>query len=293
MQKNPTEYNAALGGGEIIDPVQESTVVTDEDVPARIRSIIDNADKEVILVSPYVDNWQRLFDWVTIAVKDGKKVLLLTRRDDGFDGKTKFGGASGIDVLTRLVDIGVEVRWLEKLHSKIYANESEVVVTSMNLLASSAAQSKEIGLSLTSGSNILAVRKYLDDLRKLSEPFTTPRPTATKPSQKKAPNKTGTRAKASASNKSTPKVRTRGHCIRCAASIAFSVTQPLCDKDYKIWAQYEDPEYPEDYCHSCGKERDTTYDKPLCASCFKNQATSTGKAKRTVPPWLRKKTKTR
>ena len=56
-----------------------------------------------------------------------------------------------------------------------------------------------------------------------------------------------------------------------------------------MWAQYEDSEYPEAYCHSCGKERDTTYDKPLCGSCFKSQAKINTKITRSIPPWFRKK----
>ena len=274
---------------------ENSTVVTDEDVPVRIRAIIDNAEKEVILVSPYVDNWQRLFDWVTIAVKDGKNVLLLTRRDDGIDGKTKFGGTSGIDVLTRLVEVGAEVRWLEKLHSKIYANESEVVVTSMNLLASSAAQSKEIGLSLTNGANVVAVRKYLDDLRKLSEPFVAAGAwDGVWDTEKKATSSKATapvkKAKTKSAAKQKHKVQGRGYCIRCAAGIDFSTDKPLCDKDYAIWAEYEDPEYGEEYCHSCGKEKVTSYAKPVCITCFKKIAKGTDAPKRSVPPWFKKKT---
>ena len=59
----------------MLDP-EQSTVVTDEEVPSRIRSVIESAEVEVVLVSPYVDNWQRLFDWLPTAVKKGVKVLL-------------------------------------------------------------------------------------------------------------------------------------------------------------------------------------------------------------------------
>ncbi|MCH8910947.1 MAG: hypothetical protein IH867_09425 [Chloroflexi bacterium] len=273
----------------MLDP-EQSTVVTDEEVPSRIRSVIESAEVEVVLVSPYVDNWQRLFDWLPTAVKKGVKVLLLTRRDDSFDGKTNFGGSSGTDILARLAREGVEVRWLEKLHSKIYANEKEVVVTSMNLLASSAANSKEIGLSLTSGANVIAVRKYLDQLRALSKPFTAPGAKKSKPSTEKKPAKRDAKLSTGSGKKRQPKVQTQGHCIRCGTGIAFSTDRPLCDKDYGIWAQYEDPEYPEDYCHSCGKEKDTSYAKPLCTTCFKKNATATGAPKRPVPTWFRNKT---
>jgi hypothetical protein len=268
---------------------ENSTVVTDEEVPSRIRYIIESAEEEVILVSPYVDNWQRLFDWLPMAVKKGVNVLLLTRRDEGRDGQPQFGGTSGAAILARLAEEGVEVRWLEKLHSKIYANENEVVVTSMNLLASSAANSKEIGLSLTNGRNVDAVRQYLENLSALSQPFAAPSPkkSSTNPVRKKA--KTANTKPAKASKKTGSSASTTAHCIRCETTIPFSMDRPLCDKDYKIWAQYEDPDYQETYCHSCGKERETSYAKPVCLSCFKKNSPSSGAKSRSVPPWFRKK----
>lgn len=272
--------------------ITESTVVTDEEVPTRIKNIIESAKDEIVLVSPYVDNWERLFDWLPLAVKRGVNVLLLTRRDDGLNGQSTFGGSSGAPVLARLAESGIEVRWLEKLHSKIYANENEVVVTSMNLLASSAANSKEIGLSLTSGANVEHVRNYIGQLKELSQPFTAP---GTKKSPAKSTSKSVSKpAKTSsgASSKKTTgsKLPTKGHCIRCQTSISFSMVRPLCDKDYRTWARYEDEDYEEDYCHSCGKERETSYGKPLCMDCFKKHASALNPGK-SVPPWFRKSAK--
>jgi ribosomal protein S14 len=98
------------------------------------------------------------------------------------------------------------------------------------------------------------------------------------------------KAKAKSTSKQKHKVQGRGYCIRCATGIDFSTDKPLCDKDYTIWAEHEDPEFAEEYCHSCGKEKDTSYAKPLCITCFKKIAKGTDAPKRSVPPWFKKKT---
>ena len=228
FREGDTNVESRNTGSPMTNQVSESTVVTDEEVPTRIKNIIESAKDEIVLVSPYVDNWQRLFDWLPLAVKRGVNVLLLTRRDDAFNGQTNFGGSSGASVLARLAETGVEVRWLEKLHSKIYANENEVVVTSMNLLASSAANSKEIGLSLTSGANVEHVRNYIDQLKELSQPFAAPRTKKEPPkSTSKSVTNPPTKSSSASSKKTTKsKLPTKGHCIRCSASIGFSMDHP-------------------------------------------------------------------
>ena len=43
---------------------------------------------------------------------------------------------------------------------------------------------------------------------------------------------------------------------------------PYCLDCYKVWAQYEDPDYPEKYCHTCGNRASTSMAKPECNSCY-------------------------
>ena len=59
-----------------------------------------------------------------------------------------------------------------------------------------------------------------------------------------------------------------GHCIRCAKAIPLNADSPLCDDCYAIWAEIDDEDASENYCHSCGKDRETSYAKPLCTFCY-------------------------
>lgn len=44
-----------------------------------------------------------------------------------------------------------------------------------------------------------------------------------------------------------------GYCIRTGDKIPFNPKRPLSDKAYKSWAQFNNPNYPENFCHRTGK----------------------------------------
>lgn len=43
-----------------------------------------------------------------------------------------------------------------------------------------------------------------------------------------------------------------GYCIRTGVQIPFNPSRPLCEKAYRSWAQFGNPNYPEKYCHKTG-----------------------------------------
>ncbi len=45
-----------------------------------------------------------------------------------------------------------------------------------------------------------------------------------------------------------------GFCIRTGREIPFNPARPYSYEAYQIWSQFENPDYPERYCHSSGKE---------------------------------------
>ncbi len=69
--------------------------------------------------------------------------------------------------------------------------------------------------------------------------------------------------------KTTRKEKTpsKGHCLRCNSPIKYNLEKPYCDKDYKIWAQFNNPKYKEKYCHMCGKAYSSSMNSPLCKTC--------------------------
>ncbi|NOY25141.1 MAG: hypothetical protein GXP62_04630, partial [Oligoflexia bacterium] len=125
-----------------------------------VEQIIQGAEKQVMLFSPYFDPWQRLTEVVTraIGVRD-VKVFLIVR--GGRDAKKQLGMAK------RWEKLGVEVRTKDHLHAKVYLSEKAALVTSLNLLKSSVLDSWELGMLLTQPGDSVILRKLHTQLRPL------------------------------------------------------------------------------------------------------------------------------
>jgi len=60
-----------------------------------------------------------------------------------------------------------------------------------------------------------------------------------------------------------------GFCIRCNAKTDQNPKHPFCNKCFINWDKFKNKEYPEKYCHICGKSIQTTFLKPVCYDCYK------------------------
>ena len=58
-----------------------------------------------------------------------------------------------------------------------------------------------------------------------------------------------------------------GYCIRTREQIAFDLSRPLSRDAYYVWAEFSNPDYRESFCHSCGREWETSVRYPLCNNC--------------------------
>lgn len=151
-----------------------------------------------------------------------------------------------------LLAAGVKVKAVTRLHAKLYWSESEAVLTSANLLDSSFDKSIEFGLAVPVGDLHAEVRTFIGGLVAAKE---FPRA-----------------ASSARSSQATKKSASEGFCIRCAAAIPLATSRPYCREDYEVWAEYENRDYEESFCHACGDETASTMDKPLCTSCFRRKA---------------------
>jgi phosphatidylserine/phosphatidylglycerophosphate/cardiolipin synthase-like enzyme len=149
----------------------------------------------------------------------------------------------------------VDVRGAEFLHAKIYLNEREVLVSSMNLHQFSANNSLEIGLLVKDKEAESQVRRYVTQTLmgravrisiETAGPARTPANNSARPVQSAAV----------------------GYCIRCSSPIALNPSKPLCSAHYEVWAAWGNEDYEEEFCHACGRPWETSYAKPLCRSCY-------------------------
>lgn len=215
-----------------------------------VLKVIEDARDELVLVSPYNEYSVPLTEALAKAAKTGVPIVAVCREEQKGKEDTHFKWLSRI---------GADVHLVSRLHAKIYYNESTAVVTSMNLLKSSATDSKEIGFVINDSSmrdqireyvekNLIAHSKQLSPAREVAKPKT---PAVRLP-------------------KAEPKqASTRGWCIRCREEIPYNPDAPLCRKCFRSWKRDEDRDYPENYCHRRGEEWKTSFAKPLCLPCYR------------------------
>lgn len=195
----------------------------------------------MFLVSPYIKSWGRLENEINLALKQKVDVDVIVRENRSGTG----------DDIAWLQKAGAVVRSVENLHAKIYLNEQSVVVSSMNMYEFSNVNSLEIALVIEDDDSQEKIRTYVDKLYELSKPIA------------------GSRSvRERSSRQYTTEAPVAGSCIRCGIEIELDPDRPLCDRCYAIWAEYENEDYKEKYCHLCGKEKTVTYAKPLCRPCF-------------------------
>lgn len=262
-------------------------VITGTDISGQVQKLISESRELLVLVSPYFDPWDRLTTEVKLArTRPNLRPRLLLR--GGPDREKQEPKARA------LIDFGVEVSYLKRLHAKIYLNESHAIVTSLNLVEASVNSSWEIAIRVDSVRDAVAYRdivKYAAELldrahgeeaiaaqpEKASAhaalhavlggrgaPAPSPaRPSAPAPGRTPAPAAPVRPAPASSAAR-----KRAGRCIRCSDEIAFDVEHPYCASCYRSWSRYKNPDYDEEHCHSCGKAKVTTMAKPLCKPCW-------------------------
>lgn len=243
------------------------SVCFDADVLQLINLLVSNARDHVILVTPYLGLWEHLKNKIDEAVRRKVQISFLIRTDED----ERFQRKRRIEDTAWLTEHGVRVILVPNLHAKIYMNEKTVLLSSMNITEPSIANSREFAVLLRRDEDVEKVRDYVADLVGKFGP-----PDLTHSIGKRAVDSISHLMKTldvkEAERSAEPKPRKVGECIRCGMRVSFNVEKPMCDKCYVIWAKYKNREHPEKYCHSCGKETQTAFWKPLCLECYSKTA---------------------
>lgn len=124
-------------------------------VTGQLLDIIHEAEKELVIVSPYVNfrYWQKPVTAIQQAIARGVKVDFYIRLD--YDNPTS---------KEQVQKLGITPILVENLHAKIYYNDHDGIITSMNLLHSSDSNSIEIGCQVEAPAE-------LDELRRIVHRF--------------------------------------------------------------------------------------------------------------------------
>jgi phosphatidylserine/phosphatidylglycerophosphate/cardiolipin synthase-like enzyme len=223
------------------------------EIPVRLVRQIEKAKKTIVLVSPYFDPWHHLTMAVrnAITVRGVKVVLILRGGKDRAQQEAK---------ARPFADMGVTIKFVERLHAKLYICDDVAFLTSLNLLRSSQEGSYELASIIDRKSDPRAfnqLNKVIPQLVNLVEADDA-NTRATSPAPKAAPR----------ARRPTPK-KTTGFCLRCQASIQLDPKVPYCKPHLKSWSKWKNPDYAEKHCHSCGKETETSLNRPVCKPCYR------------------------
>ena len=217
-------------------------VVTRVEIVRHLKGIIEEARAGLILISPYIkadEETKDLLEQTTrfIRVLYGKRRLREEEREF-------------------LHSRGILTSFLKNLHAKCYLNESRALVTSMNLHEHSLLNNDEIGILVTKQDDEQLYEEiHRQALEWLEEATLDP----------------VIKSEFRAAQKSSVMP---AYCIRCATPITAIVTRSgyircLCERCYRSWNRYKNPDYREKHCHLCGTLAPTSYGDPVCGDCIK------------------------
>lgn len=222
-------------------------------IASKVRELLESSKQVLVLVSPYLDPGDDFIRLISRAASQGARVTIVFRKD-------KVAEYSSTKWFRTLSDAKVELCVVDRLHSKLYLNESGAVLTSMNLVVSSINNSHETGVFVESDHDLYEkLLTYLEDLESSIED-------AHGAKRERAPERGARRERAHRSQ------RDSGHCIRCNDAIPLDAEHPYCSSDYEAWAKYKNADYVDRHCHGCGRAHPATKRKPLCESCFAKRA---------------------
>ncbi len=225
---------------------------------AAIEDLIKNAEEKLVLISPYLK-----------LSKDFKE--LLTYRNNKEKLSTVIFGKQELnpDEMKFLEGLRfVILKFNQDLHAKCYLNDSQMIITSLNLYEFSMANNKEMGVLIDKGDtsdqdlfeDALAEIDYIVSTSKTFKFKTSSDETI----QTEQPQRKKLARKSSGEH---------GFCIRCGVDIQLNPMVPYCRKCFSLWKKYENPDYQEKHCHICGKENISTINKPTCYPCYKTNKT--------------------
>jgi len=218
---------------------------------SNIENIINDAQKRLVLISPFIRIPQTLFECIKDADRRRVSITLVYGKSD-----------LNPDVRNQLQQLNnLSLHFDMNLHAKCFFNEKSMVITSMNLYDFSELNNKEMGILINSDEDSELYKEAI------SEAYRVVKYSDKIPLKEKGYKSYQLRRKQVREKKETFTTKT-GFCIRCHENIPFNPEKPYCSRCFSRWRAHENPFYEEKYCHKCGKKADTTIDYPLCYPCY-------------------------
>jgi len=268
---------------------KEGTILVDMDLFTCILDIIKKTEKYCFIITPFLEThekWANLWKLFDDVYNDGKKLFLILKRPiDESQNDWEKEDRKRIEIIKNYCNGKFDLFLVNNLHSKIYLNEKQVLMTSFNLRKYTLEMNHEIGCLIDDPNiskqiiNNIIIKKMLNDKdtkhldgkwaewinNKINNVKNINNSQSSKSSHDES-NNDNPSGESSSDNSNSEDIK-QGHCICCNKIIPFDKKNPVCESCLS-----EKSSCNGKYCHKCGKD-DPGRSKyaPLCNYCYKNQ----------------------
>ena len=178
----------------------------------------------------------------------------------------------------------IRTSFCRNLHAKCYLNETQALITSMNLYEFSQMNNREMGVLVERDSDPELYQKIYEEVQRIirasteenKSQITATRPLEARTALRRQPEQQANTAPRPAAQPAMntplqiPAGTLEGHCIRCREIVPLNPKQPYCKACFTKWKRFDHGSYSreEKHCHQCGRNHTATLPKPLCQTCF-------------------------
>jgi phosphatidylserine/phosphatidylglycerophosphate/cardiolipin synthase-like enzyme len=207
-------------------------------VSYHLQQLINKANEKLVLISPYL----KINDRIKQSLEDKNRMKIDIRV---VYGKNELQPEEN-NWLKSMTSI--RASFCKDLHAKCYLNENEAIITSMNLYEFSQVNNNEMGIFIDKTTDPDLYKEIYNEayrLIRISDEIII--------SVEKAPSKEKNPDNRESKAKKEKNLNGVGYCIRTGIEIPFDPSYPLCNEAFRSWNKYQDPNYPEKYCHFSGE----------------------------------------
>ena len=252
-----------------------------------LEQMISNADDYLWLISPYIKLHDRIKDELKRKKENHNlEIVIVFGKNEAEITKS----LSNEDFLFLKEFPNVQICYEKNLHAKFYASEDFSLVTSMNLHQFSQNTNVEAGIKMYPKSalkHIANIATSTNDAGEVAFNYFASIIEHSEIKFKKVPvfengflnlskkyvhskvevdlisktenmnynnREVNPKVNYSYSNSYQAPQQSTGYCIRTGQQIPFDPSKPFCYEAYKSWAQFEDIDFCEMYCHLTGKK---------------------------------------
>jgi hypothetical protein len=263
-----------------------SYFITANDLNSELENILEMAETELILISPYIKLHERYKSVLKTKLNNPELTIVVVFGKNESD-VSKSMSHNDFEFFKQFPNI--QIKHEKRLHAKLYANENDVLITSMNLYDYSQDTNIETGILTKANdrkigaSSLSYFERVIDQAVLLfdkvpvyekgmlgltkkyrnseieydvsTEFYNNSKFIETRKAKRERENKY---EHVNLQNKN-------GFCIRTGVEIPFNIEKPLSNSAYKSWKKFENPDYAEKYCHFTGEfsSGETSVKRPI------------------------------